>query len=87
MGIDFPHAAQVFRNIRYVGDLHGQRRTKEIAYGLTSLLLRWRVSRPSQPCLLGFPYAGGDTSESLDFIGSSVDPFGATITFARLNCW
>jgi hypothetical protein len=37
MGIDFPHAAQVFRVIRYVGGLDGQRRTKEVAYCLTSL--------------------------------------------------
>ncbi|MGH3897260.1 MAG: ISAs1 family transposase [Pseudonocardiaceae bacterium] len=37
LGIDFPHAAQVFRVIRHVGDLTGQRRTKEIAYCLTSL--------------------------------------------------
>lgn len=37
MGIDFPHAAQVFRVLRYVGDLDGQRRTKEVAYCLTSL--------------------------------------------------
>lgn len=37
MGIDFPHAAQVFRVIRYVGDLDKQRRTKEVAYCLTSL--------------------------------------------------
>lgn len=37
MGIDFPHATQVFRVIRYVGGLDGQRRTKEVAYCLTSL--------------------------------------------------
>ncbi|MGH3975785.1 MAG: ISAs1 family transposase [Pseudonocardiaceae bacterium] len=36
-GIDFPHPAQAFRVIRYIGDLHGQRRTKEVAYCLTSL--------------------------------------------------
>ena len=30
--IDFPHAAQVFRVIRYVGGLDGQRRTKEVAH-------------------------------------------------------
>lgn len=35
--IDFPHAAQVFRVIRYVGGLDGQRRTKEVAYCITSL--------------------------------------------------
>lgn len=37
MPIDFPHAAQVFRIIRYVGDLTGQRRSKEVAYCITSL--------------------------------------------------
>lgn len=36
-GIDFPHAAQLFRVTRHVGGLDGQRRTKEIAYGITSL--------------------------------------------------
>ena len=35
--IDFPHAAQVFRVIRYVGGLDDQRRTKEVAYCATSL--------------------------------------------------
>jgi predicted transposase YbfD/YdcC len=35
--IDFPHAAQVFRVIRHVGGLDGQRRTKEIAHCITSL--------------------------------------------------
>jgi len=35
--IDFPHAAQVFRVIRYVGGLDDQRRTKEVAYCVTSL--------------------------------------------------
>jgi predicted transposase YbfD/YdcC len=35
--IDFPHAAQVFRVIRYVGGLDGQRRTKEVAHCITSL--------------------------------------------------
>jgi hypothetical protein len=33
----FPHAAQLFRIIRYVGGLDGQRRTKAVAYGVTSL--------------------------------------------------
>jgi len=37
IGIDLPHAAQVFRVIRYVGDLDSQRHTKEVAYRLTSL--------------------------------------------------
>jgi hypothetical protein len=32
MGIDFPHAAQLFRVIRYVGGLDDQRRSKEVAY-------------------------------------------------------
>ena len=35
--IDFPHAAQLFRVIRYVGGLDTQRRTKEVAYCATSL--------------------------------------------------
>lgn len=35
--IDFPHAAQIFRVIRYVGGLDGQRRTKEAAHCITSL--------------------------------------------------
>jgi predicted transposase YbfD/YdcC len=34
--IEFPHAAQLFRVIRYTGDLTGQRHTKEIAHCLTS---------------------------------------------------
>jgi len=37
MGIEFPHAVQVFRVIRHVGGLDGQRRTKEVAYCVTSL--------------------------------------------------
>ncbi len=37
MAIDFPHAAQVFRVIRYVGGLDGQRRSKEVAHCVTSL--------------------------------------------------
>jgi predicted transposase YbfD/YdcC len=35
--LNFPYAAQVFRVIRYVGGLDGQRRTKEVAYCVTSL--------------------------------------------------
>lgn len=35
--INFPHAAQVFRVIRYVGGLDGQRRSKEVAHCVTSL--------------------------------------------------
>ena len=37
MGIEFPHAVQVFRVIRHVGGLDGGRRTKEVAYCVTSL--------------------------------------------------
>lgn len=37
MPIDFPHAAQLFRVIRYVGGLDGQCRTKEVAYCVASL--------------------------------------------------
>jgi len=36
-GIDFPHAAQVFRVRRDTGDLGGQRTRKEIAYCITSM--------------------------------------------------
>lgn len=36
-GIDFPHAAQVFRVRRDTGGLDGQRTSKEIAYCITSL--------------------------------------------------
>ena len=36
-GIDFPHAAQVFRTVRYRGGLDGQRTSKQIVYGITSL--------------------------------------------------
>ncbi|WP_326826977.1 ISAs1 family transposase [Streptosporangium sp. NBC_01756] len=36
-GIDFPHAAQVFRILRYRGGLDGQRRSKEAVYGITDL--------------------------------------------------
>lgn len=35
--LDFPHAAQVFRVIRHVGGLDGQRHSKEVAYCVTSL--------------------------------------------------
>ncbi len=37
MPINFPHAAQIFRVIRYVGGLDGQRRSKEVAHCVTSL--------------------------------------------------
>ena len=36
-GIDFPHAAQIFRLRRDRGGLDGQRTSKEIVYGITSL--------------------------------------------------
>ncbi|WP_449066682.1 ISAs1 family transposase, partial [Planomonospora algeriensis] len=36
-GIDFPHAGQVFRILRYRGGLDGQRRSKEVVYGVTDL--------------------------------------------------
>jgi predicted transposase YbfD/YdcC len=36
-GIDFPHAAQVFRTMRYTGGLDGQRTRKQVVYGITSL--------------------------------------------------
>jgi hypothetical protein len=36
-GIDFPHAAQVFRTVRYIGGLDGQRTGKQVVYGITSL--------------------------------------------------
>lgn len=36
-GIDFPHAAQVFRILRYRGGLDGQRRSKEVIHGITDL--------------------------------------------------
>jgi Transposase DDE domain len=36
-GLDFPHAAQVFRILRYRGGLDGQRRSKEVVYGITDL--------------------------------------------------
>jgi predicted transposase YbfD/YdcC len=36
-GIDFPHAAQVFRIRRVSGDTHGPWLRKEIVYGITSL--------------------------------------------------
>lgn len=35
--IDFPHAAQLFRVIRYAGGLDGQRCSKEVAHCVTSL--------------------------------------------------
>jgi predicted transposase YbfD/YdcC len=34
---EFPHAAQLFRVLRYTGDLDGQRHSKEVAYCVTSL--------------------------------------------------
>jgi predicted transposase YbfD/YdcC len=36
-GIDFPHAAQVFRTVRHTGGLDGQRTRKQVVYGITSL--------------------------------------------------
>lgn len=36
-GIEFPHAAQVFRTIRHRGGLDGQRTSKQVVYGITSL--------------------------------------------------
>ena len=36
-GIDFPHAAQVFRTVRHAGGLDGQRTRKQVVYGITSL--------------------------------------------------
>jgi predicted transposase YbfD/YdcC len=36
-GIDFPHAGQVFRTVRYAGVLDGQRTRKQVVYGITSL--------------------------------------------------
>jgi hypothetical protein len=36
-GVDFPHAAQVFRLRRDRGGLDGVRTSKEIVYGITSL--------------------------------------------------
>jgi len=36
-GIDFPGATQIFRIIRYTGGLDGQRRRKEVIYGITNL--------------------------------------------------
>ena len=47
MAIDFPHAAQIFRVIRYVGGLDGQRRTKEVAHCITSLTLDATAGRTS----------------------------------------
>lgn len=35
-GVDFPHAAQVFRTVRYRGGLDGQRTGKQVVYGITS---------------------------------------------------
>ena len=36
-GIEFPGAVQVFRVLRYTGGLDGQRTTKEVVHGITSL--------------------------------------------------
>jgi predicted transposase YbfD/YdcC len=36
-GIDFPYAAQVFRIVRYRGDLTGTRHSKQVVYGITDL--------------------------------------------------
>jgi hypothetical protein len=36
-GIDFPHAAHVFRTVRHTGGLDGQRTSKQVVYGITSL--------------------------------------------------
>jgi predicted transposase YbfD/YdcC len=36
-GIAFPHAAHVFRTVRYTGGLDGQRTSKQVVYGITSL--------------------------------------------------
>lgn len=47
-GIDFPHAAQVFRIRRDTGGLDGQRTRKEIAYCITSP--RRRAGKPAAAC-------------------------------------
>lgn len=36
-GVDFPHAAQVFRTMRHTGGLDGQRTRKQVVYGITNL--------------------------------------------------
>jgi hypothetical protein len=36
-GIAFPHAAHVFRTVRHTGGLDGQRTSKQVVYGITSL--------------------------------------------------
>lgn len=36
-GIDFPGAAQAFRTVRYRGGLDGQRTSKQVVFGITSL--------------------------------------------------
>jgi predicted transposase YbfD/YdcC len=36
-GVDFPHAAQVFRTVRHTGGLDGQRTRKQVVYGITNL--------------------------------------------------
>ena len=51
MPIDFPHAAQIFRVIRYVGGLDGQPRSKEIAHCITSLTTN-KASAPNLARLL-----------------------------------
>jgi predicted transposase YbfD/YdcC len=37
VGVEFPHAAQVLRTVRYRGGLDGQRTAKQVVYGITSL--------------------------------------------------
>ncbi|WP_184752030.1 ISAs1 family transposase [Streptosporangium album] len=36
IGLDFPHAAQLFRIVRHVADLDGHGTSKEVAYGITN---------------------------------------------------
>jgi predicted transposase YbfD/YdcC len=48
-GIDFPHAAQAFRVVRYTGGLDGAHRRKEVVHGISSLT----AARADEPAVAG----------------------------------
>lgn len=71
-GIDFPGAAQLFRILRYTGGLDGQRATKEVAYGLTSLT----AEQANAGCLAG--WSAGTGRSKTPSTGSATSPSAKT---------
>lgn len=76
--LDFPHAAQVFRVIRHVGDLDGQRHSKEVAYCVTSPPPTRPVHATSAGCCAGTgePSRSGFTRSATFRFGKTHQPCG-----------